>query len=407
MPRLDPAAADIGIAISKRQVSALLNEGQDGLPRRGRAGAAGRAGDRRAGSASTTPAPATSTATASAPRSATTTSPRSPPPRLEEPAELPRAVLRAGYRRLRRSTPRRSPTCASAPWPGPVIARLAAHPERHFADEAAWARTSRRLGITALTVTPDPVRIATEGALWGSIKAPRPAARHRDPLPTTPASSRSTGTPCAGSMPSAWCTSSTPSPTGSTPPRRRARPDLVVLRRPQGLPPRPGAGDAAASCARGSTGSSDPHRVRHPRPAARAAARQQGRAAGGARPARRCRCTPTAPRATCAPRSTGARSPAAPARDAGRDCRDAFLGLLMTCAKLGIRFQLGARPPPSPSLPTPRPAPGSWARAPRGGGGRKSAASSSTSRAPRSPESPASDSSAARTAPGARACRRR
>ena len=28
-----------------------------------------------------------------------------------------------------------------------------------------------RLGITALTVTPDPVRIATEGAVWGSVKA--------------------------------------------------------------------------------------------------------------------------------------------------------------------------------------------------------------------------------------------
>ena len=28
-----------------------------------------------------------------------------------------------------------------------------------------------RLGITTLTVTPDPVRIATEGAVWGSIQA--------------------------------------------------------------------------------------------------------------------------------------------------------------------------------------------------------------------------------------------
>lgn len=54
---------------------------------------------------------------------------------------------------------------------GPVIARLAAHPERHFVGEAAWLRHLDRLGIAALTVTPDPVRIATEGALWGSIKA--------------------------------------------------------------------------------------------------------------------------------------------------------------------------------------------------------------------------------------------
>src|SRR4051794_33328329 len=54
---------------------------------------------------------------------------------------------------------------------GPVIAGLAQHPEHHFADEAAWLAHLERLGITALTVTPDPIRIATEGAVWGSIKA--------------------------------------------------------------------------------------------------------------------------------------------------------------------------------------------------------------------------------------------
>jgi hypothetical protein len=54
---------------------------------------------------------------------------------------------------------------------GPVVASLAQHPEHHFADEAAWLAHLERLGITELTVTPDPVRIATEGALWGSVKA--------------------------------------------------------------------------------------------------------------------------------------------------------------------------------------------------------------------------------------------
>ena len=54
---------------------------------------------------------------------------------------------------------------------GPVIAQLAAHPERRFADETAWLHHLERLGITALTVTPDPVKIATEGAVWGSVKA--------------------------------------------------------------------------------------------------------------------------------------------------------------------------------------------------------------------------------------------
>src|SRR4051794_18694777 len=54
---------------------------------------------------------------------------------------------------------------------GPVIASLAAHPERHFPDEAAWLAHLERLGIAALTVTPEPVKIATEGAVWGSVKA--------------------------------------------------------------------------------------------------------------------------------------------------------------------------------------------------------------------------------------------
>src|SRR3954471_16049383 len=57
------------------------------------------------------------------------------------------------------------------PLAGPVIDRLAAHPERHFASEAAWLRHLERLGIAGLTVTPDPVRVVTEGAVWGSIKA--------------------------------------------------------------------------------------------------------------------------------------------------------------------------------------------------------------------------------------------
>jgi hypothetical protein len=54
---------------------------------------------------------------------------------------------------------------------GPVIARLAEHPHKSFADQAAWTAHLDRLGISALTVNPDPVMVATEGALWGSIKA--------------------------------------------------------------------------------------------------------------------------------------------------------------------------------------------------------------------------------------------
>jgi len=54
---------------------------------------------------------------------------------------------------------------------GPVIARLAEHPNQVFADQTAWTAHLDRLGILALKVHPDPVMVATEGALWGSIKA--------------------------------------------------------------------------------------------------------------------------------------------------------------------------------------------------------------------------------------------
>ena len=54
---------------------------------------------------------------------------------------------------------------------GPVINQLAAHRQTQFADQAAWQMHLGRLGISALQVTPDPVCIATEGALWGSVQA--------------------------------------------------------------------------------------------------------------------------------------------------------------------------------------------------------------------------------------------
>ena len=46
---------------------------------------------------------------------------------------------------------------------GPVIGRIAAHDDKHFAGLAAWQAHLDRLGISALKVAPDPVKIATEG----------------------------------------------------------------------------------------------------------------------------------------------------------------------------------------------------------------------------------------------------
>jgi len=51
------------------------------------------------------------------------------------------------------------------------IALLAAAPQTHFADHATWLAHLDRLGLTTLKVAPDPVQIASEAALWGSVQA--------------------------------------------------------------------------------------------------------------------------------------------------------------------------------------------------------------------------------------------
>jgi Transposase IS66 family len=54
---------------------------------------------------------------------------------------------------------------------GSLIARLGDHPVSTLANRVEWMAHLEALGITALKVNPDLVTIATEGALWGSIKA--------------------------------------------------------------------------------------------------------------------------------------------------------------------------------------------------------------------------------------------
>ena len=54
---------------------------------------------------------------------------------------------------------------------GPLIAALADHPTKHFADEVVWQAHLQALGAPWTQIEPDPVAVATEGALWGAIKA--------------------------------------------------------------------------------------------------------------------------------------------------------------------------------------------------------------------------------------------
>lgn len=55
--------------------------------------------------------------------------------------------------------------------PSFLIERLAEQSGAVFADQAAWSAHLNGLGFSALTTMPDPVLIATEGAVWGSIVA--------------------------------------------------------------------------------------------------------------------------------------------------------------------------------------------------------------------------------------------
>jgi hypothetical protein len=62
--------------------------------------------------------------------------------------------------------------------PHTIIDKLADHQERMFSRAADWERHLQTLGLVDLKVTPDPVQIASEGALWGAI-------RHQGLLPDT------------------------------------------------------------------------------------------------------------------------------------------------------------------------------------------------------------------------------
>jgi hypothetical protein len=52
-----------------------------------------------------------------------------------------------------------------------MIGLLAGHESKRFADQGLWRAHLERLGMSELKVNPDPVKIATEGALWGSVVA--------------------------------------------------------------------------------------------------------------------------------------------------------------------------------------------------------------------------------------------
>jgi hypothetical protein len=162
VPRLVAQLTSLGLAISKRQVVRLLNAGQEAFLAEAR-------DVLRAGLATAAWISVDDTGAHHQHRNAVctqlgndhfaafaTTSSKSRLNFLE--------ALRAGYRN--HVVNAEALACMrQRNLAGPVIAPLATHPERHFADQADGRRHLERLGITALAVTPDPVRIATGGSL--------------------------------------------------------------------------------------------------------------------------------------------------------------------------------------------------------------------------------------------------
>jgi hypothetical protein len=51
-----------------------------------------------------------------------------------------------------------------------LVAQLAAHPQKRFTGEAAFRAHLNRLGLGRLKIAPDPIKVATEAALWAAVK---------------------------------------------------------------------------------------------------------------------------------------------------------------------------------------------------------------------------------------------
>src|SRR4051812_11576687 len=226
---------------------------------------------------------------------------------------------------------------------GPVIKALAGHPDRHFADEAAWRDHLRRLGITDLEVNPDPVRIATEGALWGAIQGL---------LPDTV--SDNAGQFALEAL--CWVHAERLIHKLDTftdqqyAAQQRLRAGLVVHLKAYRRDPRRRAALRARvdRSFRRRTGFATLDRLLDRLSQGRVAARADHpevplHTNGSERDLR--------PQVIKRKISGGTRS------DQGRDCRDAFLGLLLTCAKLGVSFwdflghRLGVAQADAPYLP--------------------------------------------------------
>ena len=140
---------------------------------------------------------------------------------------------------------------------GLVIARLAGHKSKRLKDQEAWMAHLERLGITRLRVHPDPLKIATEGALWGSVVAHgSQGCRHRQRRrqPVQRRLSRAVLGPRRAAHPQAGRLQPPPAAGVCADPGAGG----VVLRRPEGILPRSHSAPESGSFRPALTGCSPP-----------------------------------------------------------------------------------------------------------------------------------------------------
>jgi hypothetical protein len=166
--RLTTLLRDIGIDISKRQVLRLLTTGQEGFLAEDRAVL-------QAGLATATWISVDDTGARHGDRNATCT--RIGDHRFASFATTPAKSRLNFLELLAGAEPAYTINAAALHYmrtrqlPGPLVARLADHPQRLFPDKAAWGAHLEALAIPARARHPDPARIASEGALWGGLVA--------------------------------------------------------------------------------------------------------------------------------------------------------------------------------------------------------------------------------------------
>lgn len=166
--RIATLLADVGLDVSKRQVQRFLTDGQEGFLAEDRAVL-------QAGLASAAWISVDDTAARHDGRNATCT--RIGDHRFASFATTPAKSRLNFLELLAGAAPAYVVNAAALAYmrarqlPGPFVARLAAHPERHFPDKAAWSAHLDALAIPARARHPDPARIASEGALWGGLVA--------------------------------------------------------------------------------------------------------------------------------------------------------------------------------------------------------------------------------------------